>query len=101
MKMRSRSAYDPLGLRAGRRPASLGASSPLKGLAWTSLRTPNCRLASARARGAGWFTLSLFSGAGVDETFMVDIFPCCAGLDVHTDSVDPCVRRIEPNSRWH
>src|SRR5712691_2802802 len=55
---------------AGRRPASLGASSPLKSLAWTSLRTPNCRLASARARGADCFTLSMSSGAGVQETIM-------------------------------
>src|SRR5229473_4239626 len=101
MKMRSRSAYDPLGLRAGRRPASLGASSPLKSLAWTSLRTPNCRLASARARGADCFTLSMSSGAGVQETIMENIFPCCAGLDVHRDSVEACVRRIEPNGRWH
>src|SRR3989475_6915459 len=101
MKMRSRSAYDPLGLRAGRRPASLGASSPLKSLAWTSLRTPNCRLASARARGADCFTLSMSSGAGVEETIMENIFPCCAGLDVHKESVEACVRRIEPNGRWH
>src|SRR5207245_1001979 len=86
---------------AGRRPASLGASSPLKSLAWTSLRTPNCRLASARARGADCFTLSMSSGAGVEETIMENIFPCCAGLDVHKDSVEACVRRIEPNGRWH
>src|SRR2546421_2249577 len=58
---------------AGRRPASLGASSPLKSLAWTSLRTPNCRLASARARGADCFTLSMSSGAGVEETIMENI----------------------------
>src|SRR5712692_5455460 len=86
---------------AGRRPASLGASSPLKSLAWTSLRTPNCRLASARARGADCFTLSMSSGAGVEETIMENIFPCCAGLDVHKESVEACVRRIEPNGRWH
>src|SRR5205807_813110 len=86
---------------AGRRPALLGASSPLKSLAWTSLRTPHCRLASARARGADCFTLSMSSGAGVEETIMENIFPCCAGLDVHKESVEACVRRIEPNGRGH
>src|SRR3989442_2951033 len=75
---------------AGRRPASLGASSPLKSLAWTSLRTPNCRLASARARGADCFTLSMSSGAGVEETIMENIFPCCAGLDVLHDAAGEC-----------
>lgn len=32
---------------------------------------------------------------------MENIFPCCAGLDVHKESVEACVRRIEPNGRWH
>src|SRR5437879_13306864 len=41
------------------------------------------------------------SVAVVQETIMENIFPCCAGLDVHRDSVEACVRRIEPNGRWH
>ena len=32
---------------------------------------------------------------------MENVFPCCAGLDVHKQSVEACVRRIEPNSRLH
>ena len=32
---------------------------------------------------------------------MENIFPCCAGLDVHKESVEACVRRIEPNGRLH
>ncbi len=32
---------------------------------------------------------------------MENILACCAGLDVHKESVEACVRRIEPNSRVH
>ena len=28
---------------------------------------------------------------------MENVFPCCAGLDVHKESVEACVRRIETN----
>ena len=52
MKMRSRlarSVYDPA------QPARDEGRFPLESLPWTSLRTPNCHLASARARGADWF----------------------------------------------
>ena len=32
---------------------------------------------------------------------MENVFSCCAGLDVHKESVEACVRRIEPNGRLH
>lgn len=32
---------------------------------------------------------------------MDNILACCAGLDVHKESVEACVRRIEPNGRVH
>lgn len=32
---------------------------------------------------------------------MESIFLCCAGLDVHKQSVEACVRRIEPNGQIH
>jgi transposase len=32
---------------------------------------------------------------------MENLFPCCAGLDVHKESVEACVRRIEANGRVH
>lgn len=32
---------------------------------------------------------------------MEHIFPCCAGLDVHKESVEARVRRIEPTGRLH
>ena len=32
---------------------------------------------------------------------MENVFPCCAGLDVHKESVEACVRRIESNGRLH
>jgi transposase len=30
---------------------------------------------------------------------MENVFPCCAGLDVHKESVEACVRCVEPNGR--
>lgn len=30
---------------------------------------------------------------------MENIYPCCAGLDVHKESVEACVRRMEPKGR--
>ncbi len=32
---------------------------------------------------------------------MDEIFACCAGLDVHKESVEACVRRMEPTGRLH
>jgi transposase len=41
------------------------------------------------------------SGAARKEPIMEDIYPCCAGLDVHKESVEACVRRMEPRGRLH
>jgi DNA-binding NarL/FixJ family response regulator len=41
------------------------------------------------------------SSAGRKETMMENVFPCGAGLDVPKQSVEACVRRIEPNGRLH
>jgi len=32
---------------------------------------------------------------------MENLFLCCAGLDLHKESVEACVRRMEPNGRLH
>jgi len=32
---------------------------------------------------------------------MENIFPCCAGLDVHKESVEACVRQLEPTGPLH
>jgi transposase len=32
---------------------------------------------------------------------MENILACCAWLDVHQESVEACVRRVEPNGRVH
>jgi transposase len=32
---------------------------------------------------------------------MQDIFPRCAGLDVHKESVEACVRQMEPGGHLH
>jgi transposase len=41
------------------------------------------------------------SSAQGKEMMMENVFPCCAGLDVHKESVEACVRRVEANSRLH
>jgi hypothetical protein len=35
------------------------------------------------------------------ESAMENIFPRCAGLDVHKESVEACIRRIEPSGQLH
>src|SRR3989454_813676 len=45
--------------------------------------------------------LSMSSGAGRKEPIMENIFPCCAGLDIHKKSVEACVRRLEPAGPLH
>src|SRR5437867_4311333 len=32
---------------------------------------------------------------------MENVFPCCAGLDIHQKSVEACVRRLEPTGQLH
>jgi transposase len=32
---------------------------------------------------------------------MENVFSCCAGLDVHKESVEACVRRLEPSGQLH
>jgi transposase len=32
---------------------------------------------------------------------MENVFPCCAGLDIHKESVEACVRRLEPKGQLH
>ena len=32
---------------------------------------------------------------------MENIFSCCAGLDVHKESAEACVRRMEAHTRLH
>jgi transposase len=41
------------------------------------------------------------SGAGRKESIMEEIYACCAGLDVHKESVEACVRRLEPRGQLH
>src|SRR5437764_3437682 len=42
-------------------------------------------------------TRPVSAGAGPPEVAMMEVLhPCCAGLDVHKDSVYACVRRIGP-----
>jgi hypothetical protein len=38
--------------------------------------------------------------AAREEPIMEEIYRCGAGLDVHKESVEACVRRIDENGRW-
>jgi len=46
------------------------------------------------------FPLSMSSRAAREEPLMEEIYRRCAGLDVHKESVEACVRRIDENGRW-
>jgi hypothetical protein len=41
------------------------------------------------------------SGGAKKASIMENIYRCCAGLDVHKESVGACVRRLEPTGRLH
>src|SRR5215469_14878113 len=47
------------------------------------------------------FKLSMSSSSVRKEMRMENIFACCAGFDVHKESVEACVRRTEPNGCVH
>jgi len=47
------------------------------------------------------FYSSMSASAGRKGTIMENVFSCCAGLDVHKDSVEACVRRMEPTGQLH
>jgi hypothetical protein len=32
---------------------------------------------------------------------MEEVFSCCAGLDIHEETIEACVRRIEANGHVH
>ena len=46
------------------------------------------------------FPLSMSSRAAREEPIMEEIYRRCAGWDVHQESVEACVRRIDENGRW-
>jgi transposase len=41
------------------------------------------------------------SGAGRKESIMKEVYTCCAGLDIHKESIEACVRRMEADGRLH
>jgi transposase len=65
------------------------------------LSPPAFRRESTQGR---MFTFSMSSRAERKESIMntmETIIPCCAGLDVHSESVEACVRRREANDQLH
>jgi hypothetical protein len=98
MKMHSRSIYDRLRLRWTK------ANNP-----WSRKPdnesgldiAPHPKLSPGLGQSAQGrlFPLSMSSGAAREESIMDEIYRCCAGLDVHKQSVEGCVRRIDSNDR--
>jgi len=64
---------------------------------WPGHRSETRIVASPRREHAGQIVFPFdVPGAGRKEAIMENIFPRCAGLDVHKESVEACVRRMEP-----
>lgn len=100
MKMRTRSVYDQLSLR-GMKAGNLWCGKPAKQFGLDIAPNPKLSPRLGESTQGRLFHLSMSSGAGREELIMENIYPCCAGLDVHKESVEACVRRIEPNGRLH
>src|SRR3989442_15290079 len=95
MKIHASPAYDRLGLRGMKADCSWsGKPATESGLDIA----PNPKLAprcgeSTRSR---LVYLSMSSGAGRKEPIMLNVFHCCAGLDIHQNPVEACLLRLGP-----
>src|SRR3984957_3593772 len=69
-------------------------SSPSVSLTRTALRTRNCRLPPRESTQSRLLLRPLSSRGEPRGDYVVDIvYPCCAGLDIHKETVVACVRR--------
>src|SRR5262249_39590033 len=99
MKILLRSVYDRLCLRWKKadRPWSMKPANESDLDIAPNPKLLPCYGESTRSR---LFHVSMSSAQG-KEMMMENVFPCCAGLDVHKESVEACVRRVEANGRLH
>src|SRR5437763_6211522 len=100
MKIHASPAYDRLGLRGMKADGSWsGKPATESGLdiAPNPKLSPRC----GESTQGRLVYLSMSSGAGRQEPIMENVFPCCAGLDIHQKSVEACVRRLEPTGQLH
>lgn len=98
MKISTRSVYDvliPRGMEAG----NLWCGKPAKQYGLGIASNPELSPRFGESTQGRLFYLSMSSGAGRKELIMENIFARCAGLDVHKQSVEACVRRLEESGR--
>ena len=96
MKIDAQSVYDAL-IPRGMKAEDLWSGKPAKqsGLDIASNPQLSSRFGESTQDRLCYFSMS--SGAGREEPIMENLFPRCAGLDVHKKSVEACVRRLEPS----
>ena len=100
MKMYPTAVYDRLSLR-GMKAVGPWSGKPAKQSGLDIVPNPPWSPRFGESTRSRLFYLSMSSGAGRREPIMDNIFPRCAGWDVHKKSVEACVRRMEPTGRLH
>jgi len=100
MKMGTTSVYDRLSLR-GTKAVKPWSGKPAKESGLDIAPNPKLSPRLGESTRSRLFYLSMSSSAGRKEPIMEEICPSCAGLDVHKESVEACVRRMEPTGQLH
>ena len=100
MKMRTRSGYDGLSL-PGTKAGCAWCDEPAVQSGLDIAPNPKLSPRSGERTRSRLPYLSMSSGAGRKEPIREKVFTCGAGLDVHKESVEACVRRMEPTAQLH
>ena len=100
MKIFTIPVYDRLSLR-GTKAVGPWSGKPAEQSGLDIVPNPQWSPRFGESTRSRLFPLSMSSGAGRRELIMDNIFPCCAGLDVHKKSVEASVRRMEPTGKLH
>ena len=98
--MHTRSAYDRFSLR-GTKAVILWIGKPAEQSGLDIAPHPELSPRFGESTWSRLFHLAMSSGAGRKEPIMDNIISCCAGLDVHKESVEADVRRIAPDGSLH
>jgi transposase len=100
MKMGTRVAYDRLSLR-WMKAGIAWSGKPVKESGLDIAPNPELLPRFNESTRSRLFSLSMSSGARRKEPIMENLIACCAGLDVHKESVEACVRRMSPTGELH
>jgi transposase len=100
MKMRANSFYDRLSLR-GTKADLAWSGKPAEEFDLDIASNPKLSPRCGESAQGRLFFLSMSSGAGRKESIMESLIHRCAGLDVHKESVEADVRRMNPDGTWH